>query len=285
MVSTYEVECFARRFAKKTRGHHDELLIYAIFTVFAIAGLEILTDKIFSALITIASAFHCLGFILLRRKVAKQGDVNGISSRTLMAYVLCYVCRLYSTLQFNGYLPIDRSGDWLYQTVDIVALLIVLNLLSTMFTTHYYSWKDSVVPVDTFPLGLFVVACFVLALFIHPGLNNLFHADVSWTAGLYVEAIAMIPQLFMMTKQGGEVDAFASHFIACIFVSRFLMILFWLASYEELKPHDSAFNFPGWGLMGAQFLQIAIFGDFMYIYVKSIRTSSRLVLPDKIICL
>ena len=56
-----------------------------------------------------------------------------------------------------------------------------------------------------------------------------------------------------------------------------------LASYEELKPHDSTYNFPGWGLMGAQFLQIAIFGDFMYIYVKSIRSNSRLVLPDKII--
>ena len=35
----------------------------------------------------------------------------------------------------------------------------------------------------------------------------------------------------------------------------------------------------------SQFLQIAIFGDFMYIYVKSIRSNSRLVLPDKIIIL
>ena len=283
MQLAYNFECFTRRCAKKTRGHHDEILIYAMFTVFAVAGVEILTDKIFSAMITVASAFHCLGFILLRRKVAKQGDVSGISSRTLLAYVLCYICRLYSTLQFNGYLPIDRSGDWLYQAVDILALCIVLSLLHTMFTTHYVSWKESVEPVDTFPLSMFVVGCCVLALFVHPGLNNLFHADVSWTAGLYVEAIAMIPQLFMMTKQGGEVDAFASHFIACVFVSRFLMIIFWLASYEELKPHDSTYNFPGWGLMGAQFLQIAIFGDFMYIYVKSIRSNSRLVLPDKII--
>merc|ERR1719240_183216 len=89
MQLAYNFECFTRRCAKKTRGHHDEMLIYAMFSVFAVAGVEILTDKIFSAMITVASAFHCLGFILLRRKVAKQGDVSGISSRTLLAYVLC----------------------------------------------------------------------------------------------------------------------------------------------------------------------------------------------------
>jgi len=58
------------------------------------------------------------------------------------------------------------------------------------------------------------------------------------------------------------------------------MMTFWFHSYHELKPKDADFNFPGYGVMGAQALQCVLFGDFMYYYVKSIRDSSRMVLPQ-----
>ena len=90
----------------------------------------------------------------------------------------------------------------------------------------------------------------------------------------------MIPQLWMLFKMGGEVESLASHFIACVFMSRLLMMTFWIHTYHELKPKESDFNLPGFGVMGAQITQCVIFADFMYYYVRSMRNNTRLVLPQ-----
>ena len=56
----------------------------------------------------------------------------------------------------------------------------------------------------------------------------------------------------MRSKKGGEVESLASHYIACVFVSRLLMMSFWINSYPELKPKGADFNLPGFGVrMGA----------------------------------
>jgi len=192
-------------------------------------------------------------------------------------FVVTYVLRLYSTLQYNGYLPVDRSGDWAYQLTDLLALGVVISILVSVHDTYSSTYEES---LDTCNMNCFVVGCIVLAYFFHPDLNRRVIPDMAWTSALYLEAVSMVPQLYMMAKNGGEVESLASHYIACVFVSRLLMITFWFHSYEELLPRGATFNFAGYGVVGAQLLQIVLFGDFMYYYVKSIRFSSRMVLPQ-----
>lgn len=43
--------------------------------------------------------------------------------------------------------------------------------------------------------------CFVLALLFHPGLNSHFLADTTWAFSMYLESVAMLPQLVMFQKQ------------------------------------------------------------------------------------
>jgi len=263
--------------SKFVKNNGDETLTYGIFAVILMFAAKFLSDWKFSAIITLGAAVQCLGFCLLRLKIRKQKGAQGLSSRTLQMFLLTYVFRLFSTLQYNGYLPVDRSGDWVYQACDVVALLVVVSLITSIHTVHENTYEKS---SDTCAIHWFVLACVTLAWLIHPSLNNRRIPDMAWTAALYCESVAMVPQLYMMTKKGGEVETLASHYIACVFVSRLLMMTFWFHSYAELKPKDADFNFPGYGVMGAQALQVVLFGDFMYYYVKSIRDSSRMVLPQ-----
>jgi hypothetical protein len=262
---------------KKVKENGDEALVYSAFVLVLVFAGKFLTDFKFSAVITLGAAVQCLGFCLLRLKIRQQRGAMGISSRTLQMFAVMYVCRLYSTLQYNGYLPVDRTGDWVYQACDVVALLVIVSLLTSIHSVHESSYDKT---NDTCAIHWFVLGCVMLAYLIHPSLNNRRIPDMAWTAALYCESVAMVPQLYLLTKKGGEVESLASHYIACVFVSRLLMMTFWFHSYHELKPKDADFNFPGYGVMGAQALQCVLFGDFMYYYVKSIRDSSRMVLPQ-----
>jgi len=263
--------------SKYVKNNGDESLVYGCFAVVLMFAAKFLSDWKFSAIITLGAAVQCLGFCLLRLKIRKQKGVQGISSRTLQMFLMAYVFRLFSTLQYNGYLPVDRSGDWVYQACDVVSLLVIVSLITTMHTLHENTYEKS---NDTCAIHWFVLGCMVLAWLIHPSLNNRRLPDMAWTAALYCESVAMVPQLFLMMKKGGEVESLASHYIACVFVSRLLMMTFWFHSYHELKPKDADYNLPGYGVMGAQAMQVVLFGDFMWHYVKSIRDSSRMVLPS-----
>lgn len=263
--------------SKAVKENADEVLVYSAFVLVLVFAAKFLTDFKFSAVITLGAAVQCLGFCLLRLKIRKQRGAMGISSRTLQMFMLMYICRLYSTLQYNGYLPVDRTGDWVYQACEVCALLVCVSVLASVHSQHERTYdKEN----DTCAIWCFVIGAFVLAMLIHPSLNNRRVPDMAWTAALYLESVAMVPQLYLLTKKGGEVESLASHFIACVFISRLLMMSFWINSYSELKPKGADFNMPGYGVMGAQALQVVLFGDFMWYYIKSVRDSSRMVLPQ-----
>jgi hypothetical protein len=262
--------------SKFIRNNLDETLVYLIFSIIASLGLRFLADHTFSAMLTLSAAVQCLGFALLRMKIRKQNNSVGISSRTLRLYAVMYVARLISTLQYSGYLPIDRSGDFLYQLIDVFALFLVLSLLWTIHTAHESTYEAS---VDTCNVVWLLSIAFVLAWFLSPDLNNSRVPDVSWTFALYVESVAMVPQLFMLSKTGGEVERLASHYIACTFIARLLMLNFWFGSYIELQPKDSEYNLPGYGVIAVQLLQVVIVGDFMWMYIRNMYMRTRMVLP------
>ena len=66
------------------------------------------------------------------------------------------------------------------------------------------------------------VVCVCPRQILHPNLNNFFLADVAWTFSLYIEAVAVLPQLHMFQRKGGEIEAFTSHWVFSIGAARLL---------------------------------------------------------------
>jgi len=78
--------------------------------------------------------------------------------------------------------------------------------------------------------------CLLLAALLHPNLNNNFFTDTAWTFALYLEALAILPQLAMFHRQKDkEVEPFTANFVFGVAVARVLYFLFWLSSYHELN--------------------------------------------------
>jgi len=252
------------------------LAAYYVFALCAFVVLVQFTDHDFSLVLTLSAGVQCLGFFLLSSKVRRSQSAAGLSSRTLEMYVLFFLTRLSSTMVKNGYLPIDRSGDWVYQIADIGSLGIVLQLLYSMHRSHKTTYEGE---HDTLPIRGALPACLLLAICVHGDLNDSPVFDTLWTFSLLVDTIAMLPQLWMMTTKGGEVESLTSHFVAAMVVSRALSFTFWFYGYSEIAPQAGGFNAAGYLILAAHSLQLVLSADFMYYYVRSAMRQQGMVLP------
>merc|ERR1719456_1119654 len=154
--------------------------------------------------------------------------------------------------------------------MDVLMLGMCLQLLHTVLKTHRSTYQEDCDDFDVKPALLF---CFFLAVLVHPDLNDRVFFDTIWAAALYVDVVAMVPQLWLMSKVGREVEALTGHYVTCVFASRFVNFTFWYFGFTELAPVDGGFNFAGWTIIGAQVLQLLLLGDFMYYYVKALFAS------------
>merc|ERR1719241_25103 len=88
---------------------------YFVFSLCAVIVYRVFSDLDFSSIYTLGMATQCLAFYLLTAKVDMQRSVSGISAKALKVYVMVFSIRLCSTMFRNGYLPVDQSGDWVFQ--------------------------------------------------------------------------------------------------------------------------------------------------------------------------
>merc|ERR1719353_308327 len=83
---------------------------------------------------------QCLALVLLGLQMISTGSASGISARALALDALAICCRLSSTLWLNGYLPVDASGDHLFQIFDLCSLGIVAWLLHQVLVVNRHSY-------------------------------------------------------------------------------------------------------------------------------------------------
>jgi hypothetical protein len=265
-----------RKASKVAQRNKQEIVMYGAFTGVAIMAAITLTGG-FSALLSLSSGMQCLGFALLLLQAQNRRDVSNVSLNSLKLYVIALCFRLFATLQYKGYQPMDVSGtNGLYHTAETMELVLAVAALLAVKKRHD---NDCCAAYETsHNMVVLLVICAVLAPLTHAKLNNDLVGDITWIMGLYVETVAMIPQLYMLQRAGGEVESLHGHYIASMFASRLVTMYFWSDVYVELRPSDADSNVPGSMVMGAQALQLVVFGDFMYMYMKSIRNNRKLII-------
>merc|ERR1719158_394507 len=91
--------------------------------------------KEFTAILTLSVFAQALAFLLLYMQISASQSVVGISGKSLILHVVKLCCRLSTTLWLEGYLPADKSGDWIYQLCDILSVLLLLQILFSIFVT------------------------------------------------------------------------------------------------------------------------------------------------------
>merc|ERR1719465_206313 len=101
---------------------------------------------------------------------------------------------------------------------------MLLQILFCVFVAHKASYQSE---ADTLDVRNLIMVAVLLAVLIHPSMNAWTPFDILWTAHLYIDAVAMVPQLWMISKAGGQVSGLTAHYIAATLLSNALSFSFW----------------------------------------------------------
>ncbi|KAA0183271.1 hypothetical protein HAZT_HAZT002982 [Hyalella azteca] len=109
---------------------------------------------------------------------------------------------------------------------------------------------------DTFRLEFLILPAAGLALIINHEFSII---EVMWTFSIYLEAVAILPQLFMVSKTG-EAESITSHYLFALGSYRALYIVNWVYRYYSEGFYDMIATLAG-------VVQTVLYCDFFYLYI------------------
>jgi len=169
----------------------------------------------------------------------------GVSGKSVLLYAIVFTCR---------YLDLFTHFISLYNSV-----MKIIYLVSTYFTLYliYKKFKATYDKNhDTFRVEFLLLPSAVLALLWNHEYSIL---EILWTFSIYLESVAILPQLFMVSKTG-EAETITSHYLFALGIYRFLYILNWIYRYYTE-------SFIDWISVVAGVVQTVLYCDFFYLYI------------------
>ena len=110
--------------------------------------------------------------------------------------------------------------------------------------------------------------CVLLALVVNHEFSVM---EILWTFSIYLESVAILPQLFMVSKTG-EAETITSHYLFALGSYRGLYILNWIYRYHSEGFYDIIAIIAGC-------IQTILYCDFFYLYITKVLKGKKLQLP------
>lgn len=201
---------------------------------------------------------HLVSIFILMQTIRTKQSAKGISLKTQVLYVIVFLTRYLDlfTFQFVS----------LYNT--LMKLFFIGSSIYTVVLLKKYQ-KEIKGDADNFPVHYLLAGSFVMALIFHYKFTIL---EVFWSFSLWLESVAILPQLFLLQEQG-ESELLTIHYIFALGLYRALYIPNWIYRYVAEGRFDMLSIVTG-------LLQTAVYSDFFYIYYKKVIESGVFALPQ-----
>merc|ERR550537_449132 len=110
--------------------------------------------------------------------------------------------------------------------------------------------------------------CVALAIVVHPELNEWVTFDIAWTASLYVDAVAMLPQVMMISKTQ-QTPGYTGHYLIATLASRMFSAWFWIHGATNLMDmEERSSSIAAAAVVAAHVLQFVLLANYAYNYIK-----------------
>ena len=200
---------------------------------------------------------HLLAIVLLLLKIWKTRSCAGISGKSQALFLIVFVTR---------YLDLLTNFVSLYNTV--MKLFFIGSAAGTVYLMYFKFKATYDGNHDTFRVEFLLAPAALLACL----LNHEFSVmEILWTFSIYLESVAILPQLFMVSKTG-EAETITSHYLFALGSYRGLYILNWIYRYYSEGFYDIIAIIAGC-------IQTILYCDFFYLYITKVLKGKKLQLP------
>jgi len=214
----------------------------------------------------VSCVLESYGLISVIQKIEKHGSVSGISGMTMIMFALTYSIREVETIINLRLIKFTLNGMAL-EVLQVVSLPLVFKVLWSIFKTYRNSYQKE---LDVLQVKYLVAGCVTLAVFVHPSFEQGMAYNLCWTSSFYIDVLALVPQVVMMSQGTGKVEAPIANFVAATAFSRIVDLWFWYFRFN-LGPQGFwfGFNYSGYLIVFWHIVSIAIVADFMYYYLRA----------------
>uniref|UniRef100_G1PM47 ER lumen protein-retaining receptor n=2 Tax=Myotis lucifugus TaxID=59463 RepID=G1PM47_MYOLU len=181
----------------------------------------------------------------------------GISGKSQILFALVFTTR---------YLDLFTNFISIYNTVMKLVFLLCAYVTVYMIYGKFRKTFDS--ENDTFRLEFLLVPVIGLSFLENYSFTPL---EILWTFSIYLESVAILPQLFMISKTG-EAETITTHYLFFLGLYRALYLANWIRRYQTEGFYDQIAVVSG-------VVQTIFYCDFFYLYVTKVLKGKKLSLP------
>ncbi|KAL2265717.1 hypothetical protein VTJ83DRAFT_6817 [Remersonia thermophila] len=201
---------------------------------------------------------HLASIFILLHKIIQLKSCSGISFKSQMLYFLVYITRYLD-------LPWTTSPyNFVFKVLFITSQCYIIYLMAT-------AYKPTNDPnLDTFRVEFLLAFAAILAFLFPVRFTAL---EICWAFSIWLESVAILPQLFMLQRTG-EAEAITAHYLFALGTYRALYIPNWIYRYMTEPSHriDTI-------AVVAGVLQTILYSDFFWIYYTKVMKGEKFKLP------
>merc|ERR1719235_2822069 len=163
---------------------------------------------------------------------------------------------------------------WACEVLRLPSIFIVFDICHSVFTARRSTYQEE---LDILRFEYLVPACIALAFVLHPHMVEGEWYSFLWTSYLYFDVCSLLPQVVMMARSGGKIQAPIAHFVAATALRWVIDLCFWFVDFD-LGPQGwcNGINISGWLIVAFHILSLCLVADFMYYYIKARLSGSKL---------
>jgi len=199
----------------------------------------------------VGDTLHLISFVIIIYKIYKDKSCKGVSAKTFEIYLLVFCTRyldlfMYFISFYNTFMKLLFIGASVF-------ILYLMHFQAPFKST--YDRKNE----DTFPHQYLIPFAAVMTLLIN---KNYSLWGLIWSFSLWLESVAVFPQISIIAKTNG-VFSYTAHYLAALGSYRFFYILLWI--YRYIKQGRVL-----WVSVFSGILQVLLYADFFYLYIKNV---------------
>ncbi|KAL7931779.1 ER lumen protein retaining receptor [Trichoderma chlorosporum] len=201
---------------------------------------------------------HLASILILLHKMVQLKSCSGISFKSQGLYLLVYLTRYLDLFSTNS----------IYNFIFKVLFIGSQGYIIYLMTNAYRPTND--VNVDTFRVQYLLGGAAVLAVAFPYYYTP---AEIMWAFSIWLESVAILPQLFMLQRTG-EAETITTHYLFALGLYRALYIPNWIYRYMAEPNHKV-----DWIAIAAGLIQTVLYSDFFYIYYNKVLKGKKFKLP------
>ncbi|KAJ2726699.1 endoplasmic reticulum retention protein [Coemansia sp. Benny D115] len=206
----------------------------------------------------VADLLHLGSIFILIARLNQTKSCTGISLKTQALYLLVFITR---------YIDLFFSFISVYNTLMKLFFLGSAGYIVYMMTGPLKATYEK--SLDNFRVEFLLGGAALFAL-VFPHKYTVL--EIMWSFSIYLEAVAIMPQLFQMTRTG-EADNITSHYVFALGGYRALYIVNWIYRYYTQE------NYTDYVAWVAGVVQTVLYADFFYIYFTRVLKGKAFKLP------